>query len=411
MLTRETADVLIIGAGPAGLSAAVHALEGRKLRVLILESMEKPGRKLLLSGSGQCNFTHNLPVRDFFDHYNDSRFLRTALGRYSPDAFRAFLSNAGVPSSDRGDGKIFPDSNRARDVLNAFLETIRSRGGRLLTGERVLSMTAGEHFLVETPHLSVRASAVIVSAGGQSYPVTGSNGDGFHLARSLGHKIVPPVPCLAPLKVSPHPLAPASGFAFRDVVLHVERGTQRIASGRGDVLVTHTGISGPGILDISRHCRKGDGVRVELCGSRDEVTAVLRRNRADNGASGPDALFAGLGVSKLLGRIFLDMAQIPDRRLAELGNASLEKLASLLSGYEFAPVSHTGWDTAMATAGGVSLDEIDPQTMQSRIVPRLFFAGEVMDIDGDTGGFNIQAAWSTGALAGTSAAESRIQLH
>lgn len=419
-------DVLVVGAGPAGLFSAVSAARAGA-RTLLCERMRSPARKLLVSGSGQCNFTHAGPIAAFLERYGPAgKFLRPALYGFTNDDFTDFLAGRGVESETTEAGKVFPRSRRARDVLDALLAEARSLGVELRTDARVGSAeSAGEGFAVQVAAgegaagNALRTSALVIATGGRSYPKTGSSGDGYALARAFGHGLVEPRPALAPVVAATAgpaafgPFASCAGASVPAAAVRVFRDGRKRAAGRGDVLFTHRGLSGPGILDLSRWMGPGDTVLVSLVSPTEDPAATEARLLGEldsHGARSVVRILQSFGVTESLARSALVALGVgEDAKAAVLPRAARRTLVSALSdggdaGWPFVVEALGGWDEAMATAGGVPLGEVDPRSMESRLVPGLFFAGEVLDYDGDTGGYNIQAAASTGALAGRAAA-------
>lgn len=414
-------DVVVVGAGPAGLFAGIGAAHAGA-RVLVLECSRSPGRKLLISGSGQCNLTHDGPIAAFIDRYGEhGRFLRSALFAFDNEAVRTFFARSGLPLETTEGGKVFPVSRRAADVLAILLKTLRAAGVELQPRSRVSSIgPCAEGFAVAVDDSRTLTRSVVLATGGRSYPRTGSSGDGYALAASLGHRIIEPAPALTPIRVRIGPdrdsLEPdfkpfldCAGIAVRDATITVVRDGRKAASGRGDLLFTHEGLSGPGILDLSRSIEAGDTLRVSLGdGGRsfEEVEGSLLAELGEHGGRGIVRSLQALGVPERLARALLAANRIDQRIVgAVLSREQRRVLVAAIAGGGDAGfpviVDRLGsWDEAMATRGGVDLAEVDPKRMESRLVPGLFFAGEVLDIDGDTGGFNIQAAISTGMLAG-----------
>ncbi len=411
-------DVAVVGAGPAGLFAAVGAAE-RGARVLVLERMPSPGRKLLVSGSGQCNLTHAGSVAAFLARYGQAgKFLRPALYGLPNDALSRFFSERGVPLEETENGKLFPASRRARDVLDALLRELDRLGADVRTGARVLSAARTASGLeVRSEQDRFEATALIVATGGRSFPKTGSSGDGYAIAAGFGHRIVETAPALTPVEAAPAIFSffvSCAGIALRDASVSVFRSGRKTAAGRGDVLFTHRGLSGPGILDLSRSLMVGDELRVPLAPSappREEVEARLLAETASHGKRTAARVLRDFGLADGLARALLAAVGVAeDLQAAALRKDARRSLALALSGggeggMRFPVAALGGFDEAMATRGGVDLSEVDPKRMESRLVPGLFFAGEVLDVDGDTGGYNIQAACSTGYLAGRNAAD------
>ncbi|MBU0928871.1 MAG: aminoacetone oxidase family FAD-binding enzyme [Spirochaetes bacterium] len=433
-------DAAVIGGGPAGLFAAIRyaGLSGGDARVVVLERKRNPCRKLLVSGSGQCNITHSGSMADFLPRYGGGakpgaagRFLRPALYGFSNDDLLDWFGERGLEFETEEGGKVFPSSRRASAVLDVMLAEAARLGVTIRGDRRVLSLsrdgaafditalsesgTSGEAVVATEPNEagqsgealdrqreSVRALAVLVATGGASYPGTGSTGDGYRLAASLGHSIVAPRPALAPAYSEPFALSPAAGLSFRGAGLTVRRGGKKVSYGEGDLLITHRGLSGPLVLDASRGIRTGDVLEArfaalgpdEFRARFDEVLSARPRRLARTA-------LADCGLPRSLADLFCSLAGVSASALsADLRRASREALITLACACPV-PVSALGGpDEAMATAGGVALGEVDPRTMESRLVPGLYFAGEVLDYDGDTGGYNLQAAFSTGAAAG-----------
>ena len=255
-------DVIIIGAGPAGLICAAHC--GREsLRTLVLEKNAKAGRKLLLTGAGRCNLTHDGPIEDLLDRYGDkARFVKPALLAFTNDDMVTFIEGMGLWMVVEAGDKVFPAKGDARDVLRALLDACRTKGVSVRYGEPVKEVGPGLD--VRTGKDTYRARTVVIATGGRSYPGTGSTGDGYALVKTLGHTIVGPAPALAPVIVRGYRFSGCAGISLGDVGITVFREGKKVHGSRGDVLLTHKGLSGPGILDLSRYVRTGDMVRVAL---------------------------------------------------------------------------------------------------------------------------------------------------
>ncbi len=388
-------DVIVIGAGPAGLAAAA-ALKG--LRVLVLEGQASAGKKLLLSGGGQCNVTHEGYPKDFYDHYGQgTRFVRTALSKFPPKMLRHQLSLVGVETFAREDGKVFPKSLEAGDVLTAFFGLLKAPGTQVSYNEKVKEIKkTPEGFRVVTSVGAYSSRYVVLAAGGASYPMTGSDGSGCGLAENLGHAIVPLRPSLSPVYVTDHVLRDLSGLSFTGCTYEIHRRGQVVGKCGGDILVTHKGFSGPGIINHARDLQAGDHLRIVwsnqwlamekalLAGGKKQVETVL-------------AQF----LAKRMAGVLCQWAQVAKgTTCAELKKDTRKKLQEAVGAFPVEIAALGALKSAMATAGGVSLAEVNGKTMASRLVEGLYFAGEVLDIDGDTGGYNIQWAWSSGQLAG-----------
>jgi predicted Rossmann fold flavoprotein len=425
-LAGDTVDFAAIGGGPAGLFGAIAYAEAARSadasadasarpRILVLERMPSPGRKLLASGSGQCNISHAGSVEELLLRYASSgkageaaRFLKLSLYGFDNDALQAWFGARGLSFRAEPNGKIFPTTRKSRSVLDILVAELGSLGVELICSARCLSIVLEEDgFRLEFEgDRLVRARSVLLAAGGASYPLTGSSGDGFGLATDLGHRVVTPRPALAPVYADDPTLTSLSGLTFERAGLALWRNGRKLWDCIGELLLTHKGVSGPLILDTSRDIQPGDELRLrfteagpEACEARiDELVRSSPKRLAK-------ALLSELGLPRSMAERFAALAGLADAPASALSRDSRRRLAGLAAAYPLRVVALGGWDAAMATAGGVALSEVFPKTMESRSLPGLYFAGEVLDYVGDTGGYNIQAAFSTGRLAGLSAAE------
>jgi predicted Rossmann fold flavoprotein len=405
-------DVVVVGAGAAGLMAAIRAAElGR--RVLLLEKNRKPGVKILMSGGTRCNLTHATDNRGIVEAYGPpGRFLYSALAALSVQDTIDFFESEGVATKVEETGKVFPVSNKALDVLEALLRRLRRSGASLATAEPLRDLTPREHdFALTTQGRVVAARRVILTTGGQSYRGSGTTGDGYAWAAKLGHTIVPPRPALVPLTVAAPWVAELRGVTLPDVALRVLDGEKSLAARRGSLLFAHFGLSGPVVLDVSRVV-SGHSAPRSLSLELDLLPAVSEPAldeylRVESSAAGKKQLAAVLAahLPRRLCDALLPPAGLPaDRRAAALSWPDRARLAAAVKRLRL-PVSGTlGFRKAEVTAGGVSLDEVDSRSLRSKRVPGLFLAGELLDLDGPIGGYNFQAAWSTGWLAGAAAA-------
>jgi predicted Rossmann fold flavoprotein len=405
-------DVVVVGAGAAGLLAAIRAAEAGR-RVLLLEKNRKPGVKILMSGGTRCNITHATDNRGIVEAYGPSgRFLHSALAAFSVQDTIAFFEAEGVATKVEETGKIFPVSNRALDVLNALLERLCRSGATLALEEplRELEVKA-PGFTITTPRRIGSAHKLILTTGGQSYPGSGTTGDGYALCSRLGHTIVPPRPALVPITVAVPWVAALRGVTLPDVAVRILDDKASLAARRGSLLFAHFGLSGPVILDVSRVV-SGHPAPAQLRLEIDLLPGVAEGAfddwfRLESAASGKKQLAVVL-AGQLPRRIcdaLLSLADMPlDRKAAALSKVERGRLVSLVKRLSL-PISGTlGFGKAEVTAGGVALHEVDSRTMMSKLVPDLYIAGELLDLDGPIGGYNFQAAWSTGFLAGEKAA-------
>jgi predicted Rossmann fold flavoprotein len=401
-------DVVVIGAGAAGLMAAISAAERGK-RTLVLEKNRKAGVKILMSGGTRCNITHATDNRGIVAAYGPpGRFLHSALAALSVDDTIAFFEAEGVPTKVEETGKVFPVSNRATDVLAALLRRVERSGAVLAPGEAVVDVRRAERGLtVQTSVCPYSAASVILTTGGQSYPGSGTTGDGYRLLALFGHTIVTPRPALVPIAVAVAWVADLRGITVPDTSVRVVEGTQTLAQRRGSLLFAHFGLSGPVALDVSRaisgHAHP-EVLHLEidlLPGTKDDdLSEMLRHESASAGKKQLAGVLAAELPRRLAEAILTHTGLAADRTAAALSKEDRNRLVIAVKHLRLPVTGTLGFQKAEVTAGGVALDEVDSRTMQSKLVPGLFIAGEVLDLDGPIGGYNFQAAWSTGWLAG-----------
>jgi len=419
--------VAVVGGGPAGIFAAIRLAESAcaagaaRPRIVVLERRAHPCRKLLVSGSGQCNLTHAGTIEDFAEHYGGGarpesagRFLKPSLHGFSNGDLLDWFRARGLDFEEEDGGKVFPVTRKASSVLDILLSEAKKLGVEIHGESRVLSLEEADGgFVLELAQdshalgrKSVRASSVLIATGGASYPATGSSGDGYALASALGHTVVPPRPALAPVYVDGFSLSTVSGLSFKGAGLTVRRGGKKVSIQTGDILITHRGLSGPLVLDASRGILPGDRLEARFA----DVDIEVFRERFDTLlATAPrrfvKTVLCECGLPRSLSELLCRLAGLPDAAIAaDLRRAARESLCTLACAFPVDVAALGGLDEAMATAGGVDLAEVNARTMESRLVPGLFFAGEVLDVDGASGGYNLQAAFSTGALAARSMA-------
>jgi predicted Rossmann fold flavoprotein len=403
-------DVVVIGAGAAGLLAACRAAEcGR--RTLLLEKNRKPGVKILMSGGTRCNLTHAIDNRGIVEAFGPpGRFLHSALAALSVDETIELFKSEGVATKVEETGKVFPVSNRAVDVLDALLRRLHRSGATLALNEPVLELHRTDTgFTLTTPQRVIEATRVILTVGGQSYPGSGTTGDGYTFAARLGHTIIPPRPALVPLTVAAGWVAELRGITIPDVSLRVLEGERSLAARRGSMLFAHFGLSGPAVLDVSRavskHAQPATLVlEIDFLPSCNETALdeLLRTEVVTSGKKQLAGILAG-HLPRRLSETLLHLQGWPvDRKAAGLSKADRGRLVQMIKRTRLPITGTLGFKKAEVTTGGIALDEVDSRTMQSKRVPGLFIAGEVLDLDGPIGGYNFQAAFSTGWLAGSS---------
>lgn len=432
--------VVVIGAGASGLIAAGRAAQ-MGAKVILLEKMESPGKKLLISGNTRCNLSNSHNLENFIPMYGkNGKFLYGAFHHFFRDELVNLLGKYGVTTITGPDGRIFPSSGNAADVAGAFTRYATENGVQLITGEHVTGIETAEGHVtgVSTVSAAYSAGAVVLATGGASYPQTGSTGEGYKIAEQLGHTIIPLRPALVPLVLeentkikqlqglSLHKIKLTS-FACNAGEIDIKRIPHRntgrglpeykvrppiIESRNGDIIFTHYGISGPAALLMSMAIADAlashpVSLNIDLLPESSSVHLEhdLQQQFDEHGSRLLHNVLGSL-ISDKLTTFILETAGIPqDKKAGQIKAMERQTLAHILKGLSFNVKSTRPLAEAMVTAGGIRLDEIHPGDLQSKLVKGLFFCGEVMDIDADTGGYNLQAAFSTGYLAGESAAK------
>jgi predicted Rossmann fold flavoprotein len=400
-------QVIIIGAGPAGLICAIRCASNG-LSVLILEKNDSAGKKLLLTGSRRCNITHSGGIRDFLCHYGENkRFVKSALFDFTNDDVRHFFDQKKLKLTDDGDGKLFPTTNKSSDVVKVLLDECAKHGVTIEYNSPVKTIsrvTSGFEAVCNDGGIAARyvCKSLVVAVGGASYPLTGSCGDGYAFAKNLGHSIVDIAPALAPLIIKDFACRSCAGISLQDTKFSLYRADKKIRESQGDVLFTHVGLSGPGILDLSRYVRADDVIKIALVKSK-EREAFEKELLSEFIKDGKRSIKKCLSRYKIPERLLLLTLSMcgtsPDLNAASIDKKARARIADALTGLPFA-IDKTGdFSEAMVTRGGVALHEINRNTMGSRIVSGLYFVGEVVAVDGDTGGYNLQFAFSSGMLA------------
>ncbi len=405
---RETA-LAVIGGGPAGLMCALTAAE-RGVPTVLLEPNQKLGRKLRITGKGRCNLTNNCDIKTFMANIpGDGRFLYSAFSRFGTAEVMAFFEANGVPLKTERGSRVFPVSDNANDVADALARLARERGVRVLhTAAREILSSDGAVCGVVTGEGTLLCRAAAVCTGGLSYPLTGSTGAGYRFAETLGHTVTPRRPSLVPLESGDGYCAEMQGFAPKNVTLSAYEDGKLIYRELGEMLFTHFGVSGPLVLSASAKMRRMGSAAYRLL---IDFKPGLDEQKLDARILRDFAKYANRDFKNALGDlagrsmipVLMRLSGIPeDKPVREITREERRRLAGLLKAF---PVSVSGFrpiDEAIVTAGGVSTREVNPRTMESKLVSGLYFAGEVLDLDAYTGGFNLQIAWSTGYVAGQS---------
>ncbi len=401
----ENYDIIVVGAGPGGLFTAINC-GGENRKVLVIERNSSAGKKLLISGAGRCNLTHQGNIKDFLNYYGDNGgFIKHSLFKFTNEDLMDFFKKRGIALISNEDGKVFPETLKSSDILNILLKECKRKEISIKYNQRVERVNYNKEklaFYIETKENRYTSKYLVIATGGKSYGNTGSTGDGYVFAEKLGHTIEEPAPSLTPLYIKDYPFRELWGTSFENLPIALWRNNKKIKSYRGDVLLTHKNISGPGILNFSRYVLPGDIIRINFIGIKGEEAfrAEFIEKVISRGKSMIKTILREYPLSKRFIDKLMDIAGISqDLKCGELSKKNRNRLVEILTNFPMEVEGLGDFNLAMATRGGVSLKEVSPKTMESRIIKGLYFCGEVLDIDGDTGGYNIQGAFSMGKLA------------
>ncbi|NIM94774.1 MAG: aminoacetone oxidase family FAD-binding enzyme [Anaerolineales bacterium] len=421
--------VIVIGGGPAGLMAAGQsAASGAD--TLLFEKMNRPGRKLRITGKGRCNLTNVASLEDFIDHFDpNGRFLRYAFSQFFTEDLIAFFDDLGIKTVVERGGRVFPVSNDAQEIVDGLTDWAMEQGVTLRTQSKVemvlvedgrimgvrlsQAQTSGAKTEGQRKSNEYHAKRVVIATGGASYPGTGSTGDGYRMAEALGHTIIPIRPALVPLETASDTAARLQGLSLRNVKVRMIVDGKWGAGVFGEMLFTHFGVSGPIILSLSRRVvdalREGSEVvlSIDLKPALDDakLDARLLRDLDAHGKRKYRTLLQGLLPNKLILVCIAQTGISSEKQAHQITSEERKRLRTWLKDFRLQVTGYRSIAEAIITAGGVSTREVDPRSMASRLIDGLYFAGEVLDLDADTGGYNLQAAFSTGWLAGRSAAK------
>ena len=416
----ETFDVVIIGGGVSGLIASCRASE-LGARVLVLEKMHKAGCKLLITGKGRCNITNTASQSEYFKHIRPkSKFLKHAFSTFFSDDIIALLQKHGVETVEERGGRVFPKSNKASDVLEALLKCAKANNVDIRYDSKVEKLLFDDNKSVQAVEYiqngqvsKVLSGSVIICTGGMSYPATGSDGDGYTLAQSAGHTVEAVRPALVPLETKGDIAKRLQGLSLKNVKAIVWVNGKKQREEFGEMLFTHFGLSGPIILTLSRYVvddlRNNHAVNISI-----DLKPALDENKLDSRllrdleehSNKKIENIAKLWFPKKIIPVFFDETGInPDKEGHQISAKERRRIKMFMKELTFQVKGHRSFKEAIITAGGIPTAEIDSKTMCSKLINNLYFAGEVIDLDGDTGGFNLQIAYSTGWLAGESSAK------
>ena len=402
-------DGIIIGGGPAGMFAAITAAQQGK-RVLLLERNDRLGKKLLITGKGRCNVTNDCSAQEILQNTpRNGRFLFSAMNAFPPERIKAFFEENGCQLKTERGNRVFPVSDRAQSVL-ACLQNALRRSHVTVKTARVKSILMEDGCVcgVQTQQETIRAGWVILATGGVSYPATGSTGDGYEMAKALGHTVIPAEGSLVPLETAGQDCQDMQGLALRNCGVKVLNAKGKVLyKDFGELLFTHFGVSGPTVLSASCHL-KGESCRLVI-----DLKPALDENKLDDRIRRDLEVYKNRtmenALTDLLPRsmipVVLRRLEIdPDMQANSLTKQKRRAMVELLKAFSVEITGKRPVSEAIITSGGIKVSEIDPKTMQSKLVPGLFFAGEIIDCDAYTGGFNLQIAWATAYAAGMAAA-------
>lgn len=407
-------DLVVIGGGPAGMMAAGTAAE-MGASVALIEKNQRSGKKLLITGKGRCNVTNDCTRDNFFANIPvNPKFLFSAFAKFSNRDVMDFFESHGVPLKVERGNRVFPVSDRAADINNALIEYGRKAGVHVIRdiAVKVISADGRISSVATEANGIIECGTCVIATGGMSYPLTGSTGDGYRFARELGHTVVQPKPSLVPLVIEGRECAEAQGLSLRNVAIKVTENDsgKTIYKDFGEMLFTHFGMSGPVILSASSHMRdpkKRYKISIDLkpALSLEQLDSRIQRDFSEN--INKDF---GNSLSKLLPQkiisVIIKRTGIPyNTKVNSIRREQRLALAGMLKNLEYTVSGFRPIDEAIVTSGGINISEINPKNMESKIVEGLYFAGEVIDVDAHTGGFNLQIAFSTGRCAGIAAAE------
>ena len=399
--------IAVIGAGPAGMMAAIQAARGG-CKVTVFEKQKKAGRKLAITGNGQCNIT-NTGIEESRYHGHNASFVRNVFARFGLDETVEFFYSIGIPLVEKKRGKLYPHSLQAQSVSDILEYEMQKAGAELILHRRIDRIKqAGKGLVLESPGEAMNVDAVIIACGSCAYPQLGASHEVYDLARSIGHHVYEPFPAILPVNIPLKVLHRLEGIKWDCGVKALSDG-KAVSSSEGEVLFTRYGLSGPATLEVSRAlnesliAKKETRVALDLFPDRSipETNELLEFLLAD-----PDKKlgFALLGALKRrMPEIMLEIGGFdPEALCGSLDEKKRRALLNFLKNVMLAPGEPRAFSEAVVAAGGVDVGEVDPSTMQSKKMKGVYLAGEILDIDGDSGGFNLQFAWSTGAIAGRS---------
>ncbi|MDN5304377.1 MAG: hypothetical protein PWP46_1261 [Fusobacteriaceae bacterium] len=400
-------DIIIVGSGPSGLFAAINLAKNNK-KVLLIEKNNKLGGKLFIAGSGQCNITHSGDYKEFLEKYGENgKFLKRVLYKYSPQDTINFFNENGLKLIKRDDGKYFPETFKSIDIINLL---IREYKGVYKTGETVLDIKKTEDkFNVKTDKSSYKSKYLIIATGGKSYEKIGTTGDGYKFAQEFGHQITEIVPALTPVFVNNYIFSDLSGISFKNIEMRIIKNNKVFKKFISDLLFTHKNLSGPVILNNSRYIEKNDLLEFNFIKVDREILEKEFIN-IENNKKNIKTILSNYEIPERFISKILKILNLENKKIADLSKENRKKILDMFCNYQFEVSKLDNFDKAMVTKGGIELKELNKNTLESKLVKNLYFVGEVIDIDGDTGGYNIQAAISMGVAAARDIIEKEKEL-
>lgn len=397
------AKVIVVGAGPAGIMAAISASKNNE--VILIERNNEIGKKLRLTGGGRCNITNNRDIEEFFDKIvTNKKFLYSALYTFSNDSLLKYFEERGLKYKVEYDQKVFTQSDKADEVIEIFKRELLENNIRVLYNTKVSDLIVEDNIIkgiITDNNEKILADKVIITTGGKSYPITGSDGSMLDIIEKYGHTVNPCYPALIPLVIKEGFVKNLQGIALKEVVISGKVNKKKIEK-QGDMIFTHFGISGPGVLKFSSYINKKVkenevSISIDFLSniSKDELSKIIRENPNKNILNNLKGYLPQNFIKEIL-----NMLNLTETKIADLRKEDELKLIEYIKDMKLTVVDTITIKGAMVTSGGVSVKEINSSTMESKIIKNLFFAGEVIDIDAETGGYNLQMAFSTGYLAG-----------
>lgn len=443
--------IIVIGGGPAGMMAAIEASQNKKNKVIIIEKMQSLGRKLLITGKGRCNITSSLPIEDFIKNTpGNGRFLYSCYQQFTNEDIIKFLNKEGLQVKEERGNRIFPVTDHSQDVLKCFTRKLKENNVEVLYNTRVKEILVNENYEeqakkineenvkkskkqskkyevigIKTENETILADSVILATGGKSYPLTGSTGDGYKLVEKFGHTITKIKPSLVPLEIYEKDICKElQGLSLRNIAIKITdlEKNKLLYDDFGEMLFTHFGVSGPTILSSSAHLVRYKNIEekcknkiVELsidfkpALSEKKLEARILRDFEELKNKQFKNSLDKLLPQKLIPVIVEQSGISADKKVNEITKEERKTLVKILKDFKLKIKGTRTIDEAIVTSGGIKISEIDPKTMESKLVKNLYFAGEIIDVDSYTGGFNLQIAYSTGFVAGKNASSEKIE--